>query len=132
MAVFVDSSPIVAILADESDAKVWADSLQSVAVKSTSPIVIYEVTLALCRVFRIPPEAAQNLVIEFLFRSGIDIVDIPRTAYQIALSAHAQYGKGTGNPAQLNLGDCFSYAMAKLLGFRLLYKGNDFSYTDMA
>jgi len=46
--------------------------------------------------------------------------------------AYARYGKGTGHPAQLNFGDCFSYAAAKRVGAPLLYKGADFSHTDLA
>ena len=44
----------------------------------------------------------------------------------------ARFGKGSGHPAQLNLGDCFAYAMAKQHGVPLLYKGDDFSQTDLA
>ena len=47
------------------------------------------------------------------------------------LQAFARYGKGRGHPAQLNLGDCFIYAQAKLVGASLLYKGDDFSKTDI-
>jgi ribonuclease VapC len=46
--------------------------------------------------------------------------------------ARDRYGKGTGHPARLNLGDCVSYAMAKKAGVPLLYKGNDFAQTDLA
>lgn len=42
-----------------------------------------------------------------------------------------QYGKGTGHPAQLNMGDCFAYAMAEIHGVPLLFKGNDFTMTDI-
>ncbi|MGN6468274.1 MAG: type II toxin-antitoxin system VapC family toxin, partial [Rhizobiaceae bacterium] len=41
-------------------------------------------------------------------------------------------GKGSGHPAQLNMGDCFSYAMARQAGVPLLYKGGDFALTDLA
>ena len=132
MAYFVDSSVIVAVLSGEEDGETWAALIEAGSDKSTSPVAIYEATLALCRKFRISTEQAQSILVEFLHRSGIAVVDIPATAYEGALSAHAQYGKGTGSPAQLNLGDCFSYAMAKLLGSNLLYKGDDFAHTDLA
>ena len=54
----------------------------------------------------------------------------PETAH-VALQAFARYGKGRGHPARLNLGDCFIYAQAKLGGASLLYKGDDFSKTDI-
>jgi len=46
-------------------------------------------------------------------------------------STYRRYGHGAGNPACLNLGDCFSYALAKFHGIPLLYKGSDFSRTDI-
>lgn len=49
----------------------------------------------------------------------------------LALAAFERFGKGSGHPAQLNLGDCFAYAIAKRHGIKLLYKGNDFSQTDL-
>lgn len=48
----------------------------------------------------------------------------------LARQAFLRYGKGQKHPAQLNLGDCFSYALAKRLGELLLYKGDDFARTD--
>ena len=54
----------------------------------------------------------------------------PETAH-VALEAFARYGKGRGHPARLNLGDCFIYAQAKVGGASLLYKGDDFSKTDI-
>jgi ribonuclease VapC len=49
----------------------------------------------------------------------------------LALRAWRRFGKGR-HPARLNLGDCFSYALASSLGARLLYKGDDFSQTDVS
>jgi ribonuclease VapC len=54
----------------------------------------------------------------------------PETAH-VALEAFARYGKGRGHRARLNLGECFAYAQAKLDGASLLYKGKDFSTTDI-
>jgi ribonuclease VapC len=53
-----------------------------------------------------------------------------RTA-SLAIKAFADYGKGSGHPAQLNLADCLSYACAKAQSIPLLYKGKDFSHTDL-
>ena len=49
-----------------------------------------------------------------------------------AYAAFVAFGKGSGHPAALNFGDVFSYALAKVRGLPLLYKGNDFSETDIA
>ncbi len=50
----------------------------------------------------------------------------------IARRAYRDFGKGSGHPAGLNLGDCFAYALARACREPLLYKGDDFSHTDVA
>jgi ribonuclease VapC len=50
---------------------------------------------------------------------------------RIARDAYRDFGKGSKHPAKLNLGDCFAYALAKLAGEPLLFKGNDFIHTDI-
>jgi ribonuclease VapC len=50
----------------------------------------------------------------------------------LAAEAYKRYGKGSGHPAGLNFGDCFTYGLAKLTGEPVLFKGNDFSRTDHA
>jgi ribonuclease VapC len=74
---------------------------------------------------------AETHVGDFLRAAGVVIQPIqPETAH-VALEAFARYGKGRGHPARLNLGDCFIYAQAKIGGASLLYKGDDFSRTDI-
>jgi ribonuclease VapC len=51
--------------------------------------------------------------------------------YRVAGDAVERYGKGRGHPARLNFGDCLSYAVAKASGLPLLFKGGDFSLTDI-
>jgi ribonuclease VapC len=50
---------------------------------------------------------------------------------RIVRDAYRDFGKGSGHKADLNLGDCFAYALAKSTGEALLFKGNDFSHTDI-
>jgi ribonuclease VapC len=50
----------------------------------------------------------------------------------LAAEAYKRYGKGSGHPAGLNFGDCFTYGLAKLTGEPVLFRGNDFSRTDLA
>ena len=68
---------------------------------------------------------------QFLFDG--QLVLEPVTTEQLAVSrrAYVTCGKGMGHPAQLNFGDCFSYALAKTLEALLLYKGGDFGKTDI-
>ena len=67
------------------------------------------------------------------FLSDIQIQKIPVTDDHVSAAekGYARFGKGRGHPAQLNYGDCFSYALAKLSGEPLLCKGNDFLHTDI-
>lgn len=67
------------------------------------------------------------------FISDLEIIIEPVTEEQarIAREAYRDFGKGSGHPAQLNFGDCFAYALAKVTGEPLLFKGDDFIHTDV-
>jgi ribonuclease VapC len=60
-----------------------------------------------------------------------EIVPPGRAEMEAAYAAFVSYGKGSGHPANLNFGDLFSYALAKVRGVPLLFKGNDFIHTDI-
>ena len=68
-----------------------------------------------------------------LFLSEFQLLVVPVTGDQalIGRDAYRRYGIGTGHPARLNFGDCFSYALAKAAGEPLLFKGDDFIHTDV-
>ena len=66
-----------------------------------------------------------------LGQPGIVIQPWTERHLRIARDAFAHYGKGQGHPAQLNFGDCISYALAKAENAPLLYKGGDFAQTDV-
>jgi ribonuclease VapC len=128
---FVDASAIVAILTEEAEANALADMLDSVERSVTSPVAIFETVAGLCRKRRISVEDAQSIVERFLEMSRIDVTAISLEDGKAALTAFARYGKGHGHPAQLNLGDCFAYAVAKSRHLPLLFKGGDFVETDI-
>lgn len=67
----------------------------------------------------------------FLAVAGLSVVPVGGITAASALAAFARYGKGRGHPAQLNLGDCFAYAVAYERKTSLLFKGDDFSRTDI-
>lgn len=129
---FVDSSAIVAILTAEEDADMLADSIDAAVAPVTSAISIFEATLGLCRKRHATVEEARDDVRVFLAMAGIETVGISTEDADMALLAFSRYGKGRGHPAQLNMGDCFAYAVARVRDVTLLYKGNDFSHTDIA
>lgn len=128
---FIDASAIIAILAREPGWEVFATAIDNAAAPTTSPLAIYEAVAGLSRAASLAIEDARRTVDHFLDRARISIEPIDRAAGDLALSAFARYGKGRGHPAQLNLGDCFAYAMARQRGVPLLYKGEDFALTDI-
>lgn len=128
---FVDASAILAILNRETEAAAFADVLDRSPSRITSPIAMYEATLGLCRAAHVSVEEAAADVAEFLQMAAIDCIAITQEDARAALVAFARYGKGRGHPARLNMGDCFAYAAARTRGMPLLYKGNDFTRTDI-
>ena len=128
---FVDASAIVAILTREAEADALADVLESARSPITSPIAIFEAALGICRKRHASVEEAEEDVCHFLDMAGVRAVPITAREAETALAAFSRYGKGRGHPAQLNLGDCFAYAVAKNHRTALLFKGEDFDKTDI-
>ena len=87
--------------------------------------------LGICRKRHASVEEAEEDVRELLEVAGVELVPITAKEAETALSAFSRYGKGRGHPAQLNLGDCFAYAVAKNHRRALLFKGDDFDKTDI-
>ena len=128
---FVDASAIFAILTREAEADALADVLESARSPITSPIAIFEAALGICRKRHASVEEAEEDVRQFLDMAGVRAVPITAREAETALAAFSRYGKGRGHPAQLNLGDCFAYAVAKSHRTALLFKGEDFDKTDI-
>ena len=129
---FVDTSVVVAILADEEDASEWSGKIGQAAKRITSPLVVLEAAMRLSSLLAVAPLIVETAIEAFLHQAEIEVVPIESGDAKLAIQAFSDYGKGRGHPAQLNLADCLSYASAKSRGMPLLYKGNDFSYTDLA
>ncbi|NEU12307.1 type II toxin-antitoxin system VapC family toxin [Methylobacterium sp. BTF04] len=77
------------------------------------------------------PETAAEFLLGFTRSPSVTVLAFDAAMYELACSAFARFGKGRGRPAQLNFGDCLSYAVAKSNTARLLFKGDDFSRTDI-
>src|SRR5690349_9774371 len=75
-------------------------------------------------------ESASELPV-FLEQLGIEIVPFDELQISAALEAYSRYGKGVHSKARLNLGDCVAYALAKSMKVPLLFKGADFTETDV-
>jgi ribonuclease VapC len=129
--IVVDASAIIAILTGESESALLVAALDQAGGATTSPIAIYGATLGVHRKRRSGVSQVERVVMEFLSAARVKVEAIDSTAAHLALEAFARYGKGTGHAARLNLADCFIYAQAKAGGAALLYKGDDFSKTDI-
>ncbi|MBA4223229.1 MAG: type II toxin-antitoxin system VapC family toxin [Bosea sp.] len=127
---YVDASAIVAMILSEPDAADLASALDGGDAAITSPLAIYEASLAIARVNAIPAAIARDEIHLTLTRMSIAIAPIDASQGDIAVSAFDRFGKGR-HPAALNMGDCFAYACAAVHDARILFKGQDFSQTDL-
>jgi ribonuclease VapC len=127
---FVDASALCAMIAGEDDAEMLLSSLQASEIRATSPLAVWETVTNLPRLVGIGVEQADVVAHEFLSIMGIAILPVAPETTAISLEAYRRYGKRR-HPANLNFGDCFAYACARHYRMPLLFKGNDFSLTDI-
>jgi ribonuclease VapC len=127
---FVDASAMVAMLTEEVDGDALANCLATASVRHTSAIAIFETVAAVARKRSYSIDEARAIVARFLDVSEISLAPIGRAESEGALMAFERFGKGR-HPASLSLGDCFAYGCAKALDTELLFKGDDFSRTDI-
>ncbi|RYE79005.1 MAG: type II toxin-antitoxin system VapC family toxin [Myxococcales bacterium] len=123
----VDTSALVAIILGEADAERLARVLQTDTVALTAAS-LFEASMVVES--RQGPDGARDLR-SLLGELDVQIVAVDAEMAQAAHQAWQRFGKGR-HPAGLNFGDCFSYALAKTWGVPLLFKGNDFTQTDVA
>lgn len=127
---FVDASALTALITSEAGWGELAARLRRTRERTTSPLAVWEAGVAVARVLQIPVSEANRSVHGYLGVAEILLVPVPPEAGALALEAFDRYGKGR-HPARLNMGDCFAYACARHLKQPLLYKGTDFSQTDI-
>ena len=127
---FIDTSALIAILTGEPDADMLAERLNGADHRNTSTIVRLETCAVLATRLDISPIAADGLFDELIKEANIAITPITDDIGKRAVECFQTYGKGR-HPARLNIVDCLSYACAKALGATLLFKGEDFSQTDV-
>lgn len=121
----VDSSVLVAILSDEPERRVLVDLLTSEAECNLSVANYLEVNMVLSDF-----EPRLRRLESLLKQAEIKILPVTLDQGHLAIEAFRSYGKSR-HPAKLNYGDCFAYALAKERGEPLLFKGDDFSKTDI-
>ena len=123
----LDSSAVVAVLRDEPEAFVMAKAMSLAEVCAISAVSYLEAAIVIDS-GRDP--IASRRFDDFFREAEIVIEPVTFRQAKIAREAYRDFGKGR-HRAGLNFGDCFSYALAKATGKPLLFKGNDFSHTDV-
>jgi ribonuclease VapC len=123
----VDTSAVVAILRDEAERAQFIEALRADSRRLMSMASLLETTLVIAGDRH---EAALEDLDELVQRSGIEAVPFDAHQLHLAREAFVRFGKGR-HRAGLNFGDCFAYALAKATGEPLLFKGDDFSKTDL-
>lgn len=124
----VDTSALLAILRDEPEAEMFALALAAVRAPRISAANYLETAIVI-DASRDP--IASRHVDDLVTKAGLVIEPVTAEQATIARAAYRDFGKGSAHPAQLNFGDCFAYALAKIADEPLLFKGKDFSQTDL-
>ena len=124
----VDTSALIAILKRESEWRKLAEALDSSPGSYISASTYVELSIVVDR-WKNPTLSRRVDELIEQFRIAVE----PMTAEQarIARQAYRDYGRGSGHAANLNFGDCFSYALARAMRETILFKGDDFLHTDL-
>jgi ribonuclease VapC len=126
--VIIDSSVLVAVILREPDARAFARAIRTAPVRRLSAAGYVELT-AVVDGRRNPVLSGAVHVLLATWR--IEVVPFTVRQAQLARDVYQRFGRGSGHPARLNMGDCSSYALARDLGEPLLFKGGDFTLTDI-
>ena len=123
----IDASALIAILQNEPEAEAFANAIQLDPVRLLSSIAALGASVVMES--RKGPAGGRDLDL-LLHRAQVEIVPFSAEQFELARAAYRKFGKGR-HPAALNLGDCCTYALARVSGQSLLAKGNDFCQTDL-
>jgi ribonuclease VapC len=123
----VDTSAVMTILLSEPDAEQYAKAIDEAEVTRISAATFVEAAIV---AGAYAGEAGGRDLDSFMRRTQIVMESVTEEQAHIARQAYADFGKGK-HKAGLNFGDCFAYALARVTGEPLLFKGNDFRRTDI-
>ena len=124
----LDTSAILAVLQDEPERRAFNEAIEAAGQRAMSTATFVESSIVIEA--RYGADGLRDLDL-FVAKAGIELVPVDVEQAHVARRAFGEYGRGR-HPAALNYGDCFSYALAKVLGAPLLFKGDDFARTDVA
>ena len=124
----IDTSALIALLAMEPEAARIAAALEADATRLISAASVVETGLVTEARFGAAGAREFDLL---LAKADLSIQPVTAEQAEVAREAWRRYGRGR-HSAALNFGDCFSYALARVSGEPLLFKGEDFQHTDIA
>jgi ribonuclease VapC len=124
----IDTSALLAILRDEPEAAAYAEAIQRAGSRRISAATFLE-TAAVIDGSGDP--VASRGIDDLVDAAQIVIDPVTPTQARIARAAFRDFGRASGHPARLNLVDCFAYALSKATGEPLLFKGREFTHTDV-
>jgi ribonuclease VapC len=124
----IDSSAVLAILFNEPEKETFLKEIEEHPSPIMSVANYLEVAMKIDS-FRNP--ILSRILDDLIDELGILLEPVSLDQARLARDAFKDFGKGMGHKASLNFGDCFAYALAKSKKDRLLFKGNDFSHTDL-
>ena len=126
--IVADTSAIIAIVFAEPEREAFVDVIRRAPRVLVSTVSVVEARMV---VHGRRGERAVVLVDDLLRLPMFELIPPGIAEMDAAYAAFVAFGKGSGHPAALNFGDVFGYALAKVRGLPLLYKGADFSETDI-
>ena len=124
----IDTSALIAILKNEPESEAFSGAIEAAKAVRISAASYLESNIVVGR-YKDPILTAR--LEEILENPGLQIEPVTAAQVKIAWQAYRDYGKGSGHPANLNFGDCFSYALARDKREPILFKGDDFVHTDL-
>jgi ribonuclease VapC len=127
--VIVDTSALVALLRGEDDAPRFARALAARGEPKRISAANFLETAIVIDGSR--DAIASRRFDDVMAKASLTIEPVTAEQAHVARAAYRDFGKGTGHPARLNFGDCFAYALAKATDEPLLFKGEDFGFTDI-
>ena len=123
----IDSSALVAVVRGEAESDRFYRTMREAFPRLVAAPTAVEASVVMLSRFG---EAGLADLEDLMRETSIDVVPLASEQVALAVDAFRRFGKGR-HPAGLNFGDCFAYALAKATGEPLLFKGNDFSQTDI-
>lgn len=124
----IDSSALLAILQDEPERRAFNEAIEAADSRLLSAASFVETSIVL--EVRLGSDAVRDLDL-FMRRAAIEVVPVDAEQADMARQGFRLFGEGR-HEAGLNFGDCFAYALARVRGEELLFKGQDFARTDVA